>query len=164
MAGPGFDYRVKQPDHKAAAKNIQCIHTSYDKGTRYSNCHQNWKMGNCGHTQVAAGPPPLGSHGLCPHFYNSAFEHKFYSIQKPNECFSYRPAPFIPEGFRMGYLETRKSEVLGDIFAVTTKDFPYNFDINSLKIGEFGDYTFNDTTNEASWYDEQTLDNEALYL
>lgn len=107
MAGPGFDYRP-QPDHSSAAKNVQCIHTSSDKGTRHTLCDQNWKMGNCGQSQAAAGPPPKGSHGLCPYFYNSAFTHNFYAIPKPKECSSRRFATSWPENFKMGYSETRK--------------------------------------------------------
>lgn len=43
-------------------------------------------MGNCGKDQVAAGQPPLGSHGLCPYFYTSAFVHRFAAIAKPSTC------------------------------------------------------------------------------
>lgn len=44
MAGPGFDSKPTS-DHRLAAQNVQCIHTSRDKGTKFSLCHQNWKMG-----------------------------------------------------------------------------------------------------------------------
>lgn len=108
IAGPGFDYRPQQPEHALAAKNVQCIHTSFDKGTRHSSCDQNWKMGNCGMTQPAASSPPKGSHGLCPYFYNSAFEHNFYAIPKPRECQSRRIAQAWPPNFKMGYMERRK--------------------------------------------------------
>lgn len=106
MAGPGFDFR-QQPDHKMAAKNVQCVHTSRDKGTRHMHCHQNWRMGNCGYTQDAASDPPFGSHGLCPYMYVSAFEHEFYAVPQPSECIAKMPAIYWPEKFRMGYLENR---------------------------------------------------------
>ena len=63
-AGPGFDpvYRL---DPKRAANFIQCIHTSNTYGTKVYNCHQDWRMGVCGHKQIGAGPFPYGSHGLC---------------------------------------------------------------------------------------------------
>lgn len=107
MAGPGFDYRP-QADHKLAAKNVQCIHTSRDKGTRHYNCHQNWRIGNCGYSQDAASDPPFGSHGLCPYIYISSFENEFFAVPKPVECQSKMPAILWPENFKMGYLETRK--------------------------------------------------------
>lgn len=109
-AGPGFDFRfVVAPDHRTAAQNVQCIHTSSDKGTRFTaNCNQNWRMGNCGLSQVGAGPPPLGSHGLCPYFYNAAFKYNFLAMPKPNECRSRKTATSWPDSFRMGYMEKRK--------------------------------------------------------
>jgi hypothetical protein len=61
MAGPGFDATFrKTPDPTLAAKNVQCIHTSSDKGTSSRNCCQNWNMGDCGKRQPAAGPFPKG--------------------------------------------------------------------------------------------------------
>ena len=41
-AGPGFFYYRKDP--KRAAKFVQCINTSRDKGTATYNCHQNWRF------------------------------------------------------------------------------------------------------------------------
>lgn len=97
-----------QPNHREAAQNVQCIHTSRDKGTRFYNCHQDWRLGNCGLTQVASNSPPLGSHGLCPYMYVNAFEHEFYAIIKPDDCVSKRMATFWPAKFKMGYMEKRK--------------------------------------------------------
>lgn len=108
MAGPGFDHRSNQPNHRDAAQNVQCIHTSRDKGTRFYNCHQDWRLGNCGLTQVASNNPPLGSHGLCPYMYVNAFDHEFMAIDKPNDCSSKRMATYWPEHFKMGYMEKRK--------------------------------------------------------
>lgn len=107
MAGPGFDHRL-QPNQRLAAQNVQCVHTSRDKGTHHFNCHQNWRLGNCGYTQPAAGDPPLGSHGLCPYIYISAFDHAFLAVPKPIECVSRSPALSWPPGYRLGYLERRK--------------------------------------------------------
>lgn len=39
--GPGFSYYSKNP--QKAAKFVQCINTSNDKGTTVYNCHQNWR-------------------------------------------------------------------------------------------------------------------------
>lgn len=110
-AGPGFDRNseYQKQDPKDAAQNVQCIHTSSDKGTSKRNCHQNWMMGNCGKSQVAAGPKPKGSHGLCPYFYNSAFWFKFLAIPRPKNCdVTQRYNETWPEDFRMGYMEDRK--------------------------------------------------------
>ena len=109
MAGLNFDILMNR-DHKSAAKNVQCIHTSYDKGTHfYSKCHQDWRMGNCGFSQVAASIPPFGSHGLCPYMYVNAFDYKFLAIPKPNRCPStLETTTFWPENYRMGYLQLNK--------------------------------------------------------
>lgn len=56
----------------------------------------------------AALPPPLGSHGLCPYMFVSAFENHFYAVEKPLQCSSDHPAKSWPENFEMGYLEDRK--------------------------------------------------------
>ncbi|XP_065084036.1 pancreatic lipase-related protein 2-like [Ochlerotatus camptorhynchus] len=127
-AGPGFDSdRVfSSLEMKAAAKNIQCIHTSIDKGTFRRECHQDWNMGNCGANQVAAGPYPKGSHGLCPYFYNSAFQNEFRAIPKPNECSSIRAVATWPVSFRMGFFCDTTSGITGDLYARTTKAYPYN--------------------------------------
>jgi hypothetical protein len=62
-AGPGFGrYRLKST---SAAKFVQCIHTSNNYGTTRYDCHQNWRMGNCGQNQPGHRPFPYGSHGLC---------------------------------------------------------------------------------------------------
>lgn len=108
MAGPGFDHLSIQPDHRVAAQNVQCIHTSRDKGTRFYNCHQDWRLGNCGFAQIAASDPPFGSHGLCPYMYVSAFENNFYAIDKPGSCQSKLYAPVWPYKYKMGYMEARK--------------------------------------------------------
>uniref|UniRef100_A0A182PTT6 Lipase domain-containing protein n=1 Tax=Anopheles epiroticus TaxID=199890 RepID=A0A182PTT6_9DIPT len=117
MAGPGFDTdrAFKQMDFRNAAKNVQCIHTSIDKGTKFPNkCHQNWRMGLCGLRQAAAGPPPLGSHGLCPVFYNLAFKYQFLAQPKPLD------------------------EVRGELFAQTSDVYPYTVFTNPYNIFDYG--------------------------
>lgn len=109
-----------------AAKNVQCIHTSTDKGTTKRNCHQDWIMGECGKDQPAASDPPFGNHGLCPHFYNSAFENDFCAVHKPKSCSSSRAVTTIPKKYKMGYMENRTSLVRGDLFALTSEKYPYN--------------------------------------
>ncbi|XP_062565914.1 uncharacterized protein LOC134228145 [Armigeres subalbatus] len=129
MAGPGFDQDrfFKGVHFRNAAKNVQCIHTSIDKGTKLMNkCHQDWRMGQCGFRQPASGKPPLGSHGLCPVFYNLAFEENFYAELKPLDCITLRdPVADYPSGYKMGYLEHRKSQVRGELYAQTAEQFPY---------------------------------------
>lgn len=125
MAGPGFDNKPTT-DHRLAAQNVQCIHTSRDKGTRFSLCNQNWKMGNCGISQDAASRPPYGSHGLCPYFYNLAFHHPFYAVSRPRQCRAKNEASRWPKKFRMGYLGEDKELVQGELFALTSKNFPFN--------------------------------------
>lgn len=85
-------------------------------------------MGYCGVTQEASSVIPPSNHGLCPIFYNSAFTNNFYAAeQNPNQCIaSYKPAQNVPKYFKMGYQETRKSEVFGELFSPTTKNYPYN--------------------------------------
>lgn len=82
--------------------------------------------------------------------YVSAFEHDFCAVEKPLQCSSDHPAPSWPQNFKMGYLEDRKrykksrnertvkeilanvfyylifSEVLGELFAYTRANYPYN--------------------------------------
>lgn len=116
-AGPGFDSNstyTKGMDPMKSAQNVQCIHTSADKGTTKRQCHQNWMLGHCGRFQTAAGAPPMGSHGLCPHFYNSAFRNKFRAIAKPNNCPTSLRAvnqTYIDAGYHMGYEENRTKYV-----------------------------------------------------
>lgn len=105
-AGPGFDHNKRYIDPKLAAKNVACINTSIDKGTNIYDCHQNFRMGKCGKSQIAAGPKPLGNHGLCPYFYNAAFTQNFTANNVYN-CTSKRPAINIPENFTMGYRTNR---------------------------------------------------------
>lgn len=129
LAGPGFgpvwlfwpNPRAKDP--KLASKNTQCIYTSSDKGITVYECHQNFRMGYCGASQAAAGPFPLGSHGLCPYFYNLAFDHEFvsnnyYKCSSPNESNA--------TDIRMGYLgHEARQFTRGEIFIATAKFPPY---------------------------------------
>lgn len=108
MAGPGFDGRGHRLDPKLSAINVQCIHTSSDKGTSSRNCHQNWSMGNCGYRQDAAGPAPKGSHGLCPYIYNTAFERDFMAVRRPRRCAAIKEAICWPDFYKMGYMEKRR--------------------------------------------------------
>ncbi|KAG4073841.1 hypothetical protein HA402_014046 [Bradysia odoriphaga] len=135
-AGPGFDsnqtYSKQSP--MDSAKFVQCIHTSYDKGTQKRSCHQNWHLGQCGLYQIAAGPYPLGSHGLCPYFYNSAFSNQFHAIPQPATCPTSKRLPMHPlVGISMGYVFNDLSEVNDttgyDYYANTYKMPPYHTDV-----------------------------------
>ncbi|XP_037034172.1 pancreatic triacylglycerol lipase-like [Bradysia coprophila] len=145
-AGPGFDNNIlhSRNSPRNSAQNVQCIHTSANKGTRKRDCHQNWNMGNCGNTQAAAGPRPLGSHGLCPYFYTTAFQHRFLAIPKPSNCRSNRIAPGnIIGNFSMGYMDALKYEGRftegHDFFANTFKTPPYNIESDGSNIIESED-------------------------
>lgn len=63
--GPGFDYTDRHRNFTLAAKIVNCIHTSTDKGTVfYSQCPQSFRMGVCAIYQPAAGPFPVRIHKL----------------------------------------------------------------------------------------------------
>jgi hypothetical protein len=110
MAGPGFDFTALAiHDPKLAAKNVQCIHTS-TMGTSIYTCSQSWLMGNCGKIQAATQPYPMGSHGLCPYFYNAAFDHPFYAEARPENCAKNKKTVH-PKNYRMGYMQTDKWQV-----------------------------------------------------
>lgn len=110
-AGIGFDAKSGRKNHRQSAQFVQCLHTSNDKGTKeYNNCHQNWRLGDCGRSQPAASDPPFGSHGLCPYFYVNSFDHKFCAIPKPKKCKATEPANIHSmDCFEMGYRETRRT-------------------------------------------------------
>jgi hypothetical protein len=65
-AGPYFDGYPRRVNPLMCAKNTQCINTSYDKGTYYFDCKQNFRMGYCGWSQVASGPYPK----VCLNMFN----------------------------------------------------------------------------------------------
>jgi hypothetical protein len=112
-------------DPKPAAKNVACINTSVDQGTYVYNCHQNFRMGYCGFSQLAGPFISVGSHGLCPHFYNFAFKYDFV----PNNyygCGSYRLPTNTTSDIKMGYLATfNRTELRGDIFVMTALHPPF---------------------------------------
>jgi hypothetical protein len=124
-AGPGFVGTYREKQSQPAAKNVACINTSNNYGTTNYDCHQNFRMGNCGQQQAAASSYPKGHHGLCPYFYNAAFEvhfipHNHYS------CGSSRMANVTGEYVRMGYLGNfNRTKVRGDIFITTSATPPY---------------------------------------
>ncbi|XP_070505591.1 phospholipase A1-like [Chironomus tepperi] len=122
-AGPGFDpiYRL---DPKTSANFVQCIHTSNTYGTKVYNCHQDWRMGVCGHKQNGAGPFPYGSHGLCPYFFLSSFSENF-TQNNAHDCRSRRVPKDLPDDLIMGPREFRLI-YSGDIFAPTAKSPPWS--------------------------------------
>jgi hypothetical protein len=79
-------------------------------------------MGKCGSSQPAATSRPFGNHGLCPYFYNVAFEQKFVP-DNTFKCTSKRLANLTssPLEVRMGYLGGFNPKVVGDIFVATAK-------------------------------------------
>lgn len=97
---PGFDLAT---DPKPAAKNVACINTSTDKGTLTYNCHQNFRMGVCGSSQIGASTYPIGSHGMCPYMFNLAFTYDFVPVNLYG-CTSTRLAPNQTSSVKMGYM------------------------------------------------------------
>ena len=87
MAGPGFD-TFQNGNHSKAAKFVQCLHSSRDKGTRIYSCDRNIRFGLCGHKQPAAVSQSVYSnHGLCVQMYINSFEYPFYgTTSKPLQC------------------------------------------------------------------------------
>ncbi|XP_031633365.1 uncharacterized protein LOC116347088 [Contarinia nasturtii] len=131
-AGPGFDRR-SNANPRTAAQYSQCIHTnSKSHGTEERNCDQNWILGHCGQEQPAAGPRPLGSHGLCPVIYNYSFKYKFMAIEKAKTCSepaNSRDLSVLPsDGIRMGYFQKLYNSTLLNginLYAITKKSPPY---------------------------------------
>lgn len=122
VLGPGF---TSKHDPKPAAKHVACINTSNIKGTTIYNCHQNFRMGKCGKTQAGASRFPLGSHGLCPYFYNLAFTHDFVPNNHYN-CSSTRILRSFVGNVKMGYMgDFDRTVNVGDIFIATAKYSPF---------------------------------------
>ncbi|KAG5668494.1 hypothetical protein PVAND_016433 [Polypedilum vanderplanki] len=120
-AGPGFgDY---YENAMVAADNVQCIHTSSNYGTTFYNCHQNWRLGNCGWNQPGARSFPFGSHGLCPYFFLESFKTDFIQNNFHN-CTTNRPTLNLPNDMMMGARESR-TEYYGDIFMATARNPPW---------------------------------------
>lgn len=132
MAGIGFDW-INPRNPQNAAKNVQCIHTSYFIGTERRECHQDWIMGKCGMCQPATNDiialfcetiggcedEKLFSHNICPYFYNIAFSHDFIADNYYN-CTSARLAQDLPTNFKMGFMERRrKYEIFFDVPLIT---------------------------------------------
>lgn len=150
MAGPGFDV-FKMEDPKLAAKNVQCIHTSINAGTKQRNCHQNWLMGNCGYSQPAGNDlmgvycsltkscpnETLLNHNVCPYLYNSAFSHNFVANNYYN-CSSKRMARNLPVNFKMGYMEKRK-KLVSKLISITVV-FSFSHDYFFAVVFQFINY------------------------
>lgn len=104
LAGPFFIPR----NYRSVAKNVQCVHTSSEYGTSdYTGCHQNWRLGRCGTLQVGAKERPYRSHGMCPIFYNLAFEHDYLAAENVERCSTFGNVAEYPENFKMGYTESQ---------------------------------------------------------
>uniref|UniRef100_A0A1A9ZRD2 Lipase domain-containing protein n=1 Tax=Glossina pallidipes TaxID=7398 RepID=A0A1A9ZRD2_GLOPL len=133
MAGPGFDFFTDH-NHKDAADNVQCYYSSIGKGSRFYNCHQNIRLGQCGYTQPASLTQSLySSHGLCVQIYINAFDHPFYALQNPPRwCATANPAQNLPKYFTIGYKESGYRHIHGDIFVPTGLQYPYNLSKRQL--------------------------------
>ncbi|KAL9917208.1 uncharacterized protein ACN427_001827 isoform 2-T2 [Glossina fuscipes fuscipes] len=133
MAGPGFDFFTDH-NHKDAADNVQCYYSSIGKGTRFYDCHQNIRLGQCGYSQLATLTQSLySSHGLCVQIYINAFDHPFYALQNPPRwCATVNPAQNLPKYFTIGYKESGYRHIRGDIFVPTGLKYPYNLSKKQL--------------------------------
>lgn len=82
-------------------------------------------------------PFPNGHHGLCPHFYNSAFTNKFVAVPKKTTCYQRtlpRDAISYSPNMRMGYwqaLDPNYDTTEKTFYAITTRDYPFNSDVLS---------------------------------
>lgn len=124
-AGPGFDGFPGTAAPKSAAKHVQCINTSIDKGTSIYNCHQNFRMGRCGVVQPGSTVYPKRHHGLCPYFYNSAFINDFIP-NRDNDCRSRREPENIPSNLKMGFFAISTEDIAyGDFFVRTCGAVPW---------------------------------------
>jgi hypothetical protein len=133
FAGPTFDMNA---DPKPAAKNVACINTSNNQGTYVYNCHQNFRMGYCGWSQLAGPSISVGNHGLCPHFYNFAFNYNFVPYNYYG-CGSTRLPKNTTSNMKMGYLaEFNRTEQRGDIFIMTASQPPFSTE-NKVIYNEF---------------------------
>lgn len=131
LAGPLFVADDITKDFKKAAKNVQCIHTSTEFGTKARKCSQDWLMGICGIYQPAAKPwMKEKSHALCNEFYINSFDFDFIAYDKYN-CPNADDVNGLPYQYKMGYMEDRKLNVTGVIPCPTTLNFPFNFDIQN---------------------------------
>uniref|UniRef100_A0A182NI30 Lipase domain-containing protein n=1 Tax=Anopheles dirus TaxID=7168 RepID=A0A182NI30_9DIPT len=106
-----------------AATEVQCVHTSGDIGTLRRVCHKDWCMGYCGWLQFA--DVIKSSHALCTDFYNAAFSVDFRAVANPYLCPTTR-AISSWNGFKMGYFMPQGNTLTGDLFAKTSKTYPYN--------------------------------------
>lgn len=76
-------------------------------------------------------PKPLGSHGLCPVFYNFAFKHRYMAVKKSKACnlpINKRDLISLPAvGIRMGYMQTITNATVNDVnlYVVTKPESPY---------------------------------------
>lgn len=75
-------------------------------------------------------PFPHGNHGLCPTFYNFAFNHTFLAVDKDKTCrqpVNERDALQFGNKtvIRMGYYQ--KTDLNGvNFYAITSRDPPFN--------------------------------------
>lgn len=134
-AGPSFSANVISVKHaKACAKQVQCIHTSTDKGTSLRYCQKDINMGKCGQYQIGATAPPLLSHGLCPIFYRNSFTYEFllvpkrlvqtiYKVTCTNKTITPDVSLMAPNvaGFRMDLNVPN-----GEYYALTGRSTPFN--------------------------------------
>ncbi|XP_034102922.1 uncharacterized protein LOC117567202 [Drosophila albomicans] len=134
MAGPGFDPIAV--DHSKAGKNVQCFHSSRDKGTLIHSCHRNIMLGSCGLSQPSvASQLHLGSHGLCVDIYINSFDYPFYALKSPPpECISFTAAAKIPDDYTVGYDEHFNKQVMGKIYVPTSLHYPYNLSKKELQL------------------------------
>lgn len=134
-AGPFFPDTSGSSLHaRDSAMFVQCIHTSSDKGTKGRYCPININMGKCGYSQPGSISRPYLSHGLCPIMYNNGFavDFKLLQVNEINEYFNVQcvPRKNTPDvtqlpGCTMGF-RFNTGYTLGEYFALTRKDSPYN--------------------------------------
>lgn len=73
----------------------------------------------------------MGNHGLCPVFYLSSFDNVFAAVDKNEACrqpINERDAINLPRNqiIRMGYFENKTDLNQVNLYAVTSRDPPFN--------------------------------------
>lgn len=76
-------------------------------------------------------PFPMGNHGLCPVFYNYAFENVFAAVEKSKTCrqaINERDAIDLPSDqvIRMGFYQNVSDMSEVNLYAMTSRDPPFN--------------------------------------
>jgi hypothetical protein len=88
-AGPLIDNNIfLYRNISNAARFSQCIHTSWDYGTRiWNQCTRNWILGNCGYSQPGTNNTNgFSNHQFAMQYYVSSFNNPFIAEENQYRC------------------------------------------------------------------------------